>query len=353
MKNELLIFGEIPFDQSAPNSPLRIRTKLNAMDFTSDKTLLVRINSEGGDVDNGFAIYNMLREVAAENGVTITTQIDGRCASIATVILMAGDRRIGNEYFAPFVHSAHFDGNINQYNAIEYANELKKVDARIATLYSQVTKQPKSLFVDFMRAEKSISMAEALELNFLHEVKKINKPKNMSISEKIKNILSPLFSVKNFKMYTATAELLETDNDNPTISVGDKATIDGAPAKGEILMENGQTFIFDDAGILQEVNEPQDDAAPEDKENDLTDDQQAMNNIAEGMAALNSKFEELTAKNSTLETELGEVKTSALEITNKLVAANKVIEQIKNLKAPAIEDPKTDEPAKGKYFIAK
>lgn len=344
MKNELLIFGEIPFDQAQPNSPLRIRTKLNSMDFSTDKNLLVRINSEGGDVDNGFAIYNMLRDIADEHDVTITTQIDGRCASIATVILMAGDRRIGNEHFSPFVHSAWLTGDINQYNALEYANELKEVDARIASLYAQVTKKPKSLFVDFMKMEKSITTAEALELNFLHEIKKINKPKNMTFFNKIKNILNPLFEVKNFKMYTATAELLETDNDNPTISVGDKATIDGAPAKGEILMENGQTFIFDDAGILQEVKEPQDDAAPEDKEKDLTDDQQAMNNIAEGMAALNSKFEELTAKNSTLETELGEVKTSALEITNKLVAANKVIEQIKNLKAPAIEDPKTDEP---------
>lgn len=342
MKNELLIFGEIPFDQSAPNSPLRVRTKLNAMDFSTDKNLLVRINSEGGDVDNGFAIYNMLRDVADEHGVTVTTQIDGRCASIATVILMAGDRRIGNEYFSPFVHSAHFDGNINQYNAIEYANELKKVDTRIATLYAQVTKKPKSIFVDYMKMEKSITTAEALELNFLHEIKKINKPKNMTFFNKIKNILNPLFEVKNFKMYTATAELLETDNDNPTIAVGDKATIDGAPAKGEILMENGQTFVFDDAGILQEVRDPQEDPAPENKE--LTDDQKTMNTIAEGMAALNAKFEELTTKNSTLETELNDVKTSAMEITNKLVAANKVIESIKNLKAPAVEDPKTDEP---------
>lgn len=352
MKNELLIFGEIPFEQSAPNSPLRIRTKLNAMDFTTDKTLLVRINSEGGDVDNGFAIYNMLREVAAENGVAITTQIDGRCASIATVILMAGDRRIGNEYFSPFVHSAHFDGNINQYNAIEYANELKKVDTRIATLYSQVTKKPKSLFVDFMRMEKSISLSEALDLNFLHEVKKINKPKNMTISQQIKNILSPLFGVKNFKMYTATSELLETETDSTTINIGDKAMVDGAVAKGEILMENGQTFVFDDSGILLEIREAAEPEEPENKD-EPTDDHQAMNTIAEGLAALNTKFEALSAKNSTLETELGEVKTSALEITNKLVAANKVIESIKNLKAPSVTDPKTDEPGKGKYFITK
>lgn len=339
MKNELLIFGEIPFDQSAPNSPLRIRTKLNAMDFSNDPTLLVRINSEGGDVDNGFAIYNMLRDVAAENGVTITTQIDGRCASIATVILMAGDRRIGNEYFAPFVHSAFMSGQINQYNAAEYANELKQVDSRIATLYSQVTKKPKSLFVDFMKMEKSISTSEALELNFLHEVKKINKPKNMTFSQQIKNILSPLFGVKNFKMYTATAALLETDTEAPTINIGDKAMIDGVPAKGEILMENGQTFVFDDAGVLLEIKEAEADPAPEDKV-EPTEEQNAITEIANSVAKLGEEITEM--KNSM--TEVGEIKTSVEEISSKLVAANKVIESIKNLKAPTVTDPKTDEP---------
>ena len=339
MKNELLIFGEIPFDQSAPNSPLRIRTKLNSMDFSADPTLLVRINSEGGDVDNGFAIYNMLRDVAAEHGVTITTQIDGRCASIATVILMAGDKRIGNEYFEPFVHSAHFDGNINQYNAIEYASELKKVDGRIAQLYADVTKKPKSLFVDFMKTEKSISTTEALELNFLHEVKKINKPKNMTFSQQIKNILSPLFGVKNFKMYTATTELLETENDSPMINIGDKATIDGALAKGEILMENGQIFVFDDTGILLEIKEAAEPEAPENKV-EATEEQNAITEIANSVAKLG---EEITEMKNTI-TEVGELKTSVEEISAKLVAANKVIESIKNLKAPSVTDPKTDEP---------
>lgn len=338
MKNELLIFGEIPFDQSAPNSPLRIRTKLNSMDFSSDPTLLVRINSEGGDVDNGFAIYNMLRDLATEQNVTITTQIDGRCASIATVILMAGDKRIGNQYFAPFVHSAFASGEINQYNALEYAAELKQIDGRIAQLYSEVTKKPKSLFVDFMKTEKSITTAEALELNFLHEIKKIKNPKNMTFLNKIKNILSPLFEVKNFKMYTATSELLETENDNPAIAVGDKATIDGAVAKGEILMENGQIFVFDDNGVLLEIKEAAaEDPAPENKE---TDEQKSITEIANSVAKLG---EEIAAIKNTV-TEVGEIKTSVEEISNKMVAANKVIESIKNLKAPSVTDPKTDEP---------
>lgn len=337
MKNELLIFGEIPFEQNAPNSPLRIRGKLNSMDFSTDNNLLVRINSEGGDVDNGFAIYNMLRDIATEQNVNITTQIDGRCASIATVILMAGDKRIGNEYFSPFVHPAHFTGNINQHNAAEYVNELKKVDTRIANLYSQVTKRPKSVFVDFMRNEKSISLKEALELNFLHEVKKINKPKNMTFSQKITNSLKSLFtsndSVKNFKMYTATTELLETENDTPMISVGDKATIDGIAAKGEILMENGQTFIFDDAGVLLEIKEPTEDPGPENKETP-TEEQIAITEIANLVKKLGENYN----------AEITDIKSSIEGITNKLVDANKVIGQIQNLKAPSVTDPKTDEP---------
>jgi ATP-dependent protease ClpP protease subunit len=50
-------------------------------------TITVRINSPGGDVFEGIAIYNALKQHTAK----ISVQIDGLAASIATVIAMAGD----------------------------------------------------------------------------------------------------------------------------------------------------------------------------------------------------------------------------------------------------------------------
>jgi ATP-dependent Clp endopeptidase proteolytic subunit ClpP len=59
-----------------------------AMDAVKDvKTLNISINSPGGDVFDGFAIFNMLRAHESKKVITV----DGMAASIASVIAMAGD----------------------------------------------------------------------------------------------------------------------------------------------------------------------------------------------------------------------------------------------------------------------
>src|SRR5690242_11950792 len=50
------------------------------------KKILVRINSAGGIVTEGLAIYNLLKSNAAE----VTCRVDGLAGSIASVIAMAG-----------------------------------------------------------------------------------------------------------------------------------------------------------------------------------------------------------------------------------------------------------------------
>ena len=51
--------------------------------------ITVRINSPGGDVFDGFAIYNLL----AQHPAKIHVKVDGWAASAASVIAMAGDTR--------------------------------------------------------------------------------------------------------------------------------------------------------------------------------------------------------------------------------------------------------------------
>ena len=52
------------------------------------KTIALHINSPGGDVFDGIAIHNALRQHPA----TVNVTVDGIAASIASVIAMAGDR---------------------------------------------------------------------------------------------------------------------------------------------------------------------------------------------------------------------------------------------------------------------
>ena len=60
----------------------------------------IHINSGGGSVFGGLAIYNQLKRYNA----TITTYIDGLAASIASVIAMAGDKIVMPENALLMIH---------------------------------------------------------------------------------------------------------------------------------------------------------------------------------------------------------------------------------------------------------
>jgi ATP-dependent Clp protease protease subunit len=73
------------------------------------ETINLRINSPGGDVFDGVAIYNQLKRHPAQKVV----DIDGLCGSIATIIAMAGDRvrMAQNAMFMVHEPSSWADGN--------------------------------------------------------------------------------------------------------------------------------------------------------------------------------------------------------------------------------------------------
>ena len=98
--NNIYINGDIaPFGYGYSDvyDIAQLNSELNAIEDKS-LPLNVDINSFGGDVTAGYAMYNILRRFASENNTTITTRISGYCSSIATVIFLAGDERIGNSY---------------------------------------------------------------------------------------------------------------------------------------------------------------------------------------------------------------------------------------------------------------
>lgn len=83
---ELLVYGDIGESWSAESvAALDVVDRLNAMGDVAE--IVVRINSYGGSVIDGLAIYNALKRHPARKTVTI----DGIAASIASLIAMAGD----------------------------------------------------------------------------------------------------------------------------------------------------------------------------------------------------------------------------------------------------------------------
>jgi ATP-dependent protease ClpP protease subunit len=82
---EILIYDDIGPEEWGGVSAKAVKAQLDAMPDADQ--IVVRINSPGGDVFDGFAIYNLLKQHPAH----ITVKVDGMAASAASVIAMAGD----------------------------------------------------------------------------------------------------------------------------------------------------------------------------------------------------------------------------------------------------------------------
>jgi ATP-dependent protease ClpP protease subunit len=130
--------------------------------------LSVRINSDGGDVFEGIAIYNAL----AGRKARVEVHVDALAASIASVIAMAGDEIIVAGNAMLMVHSAWTlaDGNADELTKI--AETLRKVDDTIRATYAARVgdRATPEQIAEWVAAETWMSASEAVERGFADRV---------------------------------------------------------------------------------------------------------------------------------------------------------------------------------------
>ncbi|MGQ3674263.1 head maturation protease, ClpP-related [Xanthobacter sp. TB0139] len=127
-----------------------------------DRPVEVHVNSPGGDVFEGIAIYNVLREHPQD----ITIKVMGWAASAASLIAMAGDRiEIGAASFV-MIHNAWVVSGGNRHDMREVAEYLEPFDAAMADVYAARTGRPVGDIVKWMDAETYMSGAQAIERGF-------------------------------------------------------------------------------------------------------------------------------------------------------------------------------------------
>lgn len=125
----------------------------------SDIDVTVNINSPGGDVFEGLAIYNLLREHKGK----VTVNIIGLAASAASFIAMAGDEiRIGRAAFL-MIHNAWLIAMGNRNDLREIAYWLEPFDMTLADIYAQRTGIDIDDIVKQMDAETWIGGREAVD----------------------------------------------------------------------------------------------------------------------------------------------------------------------------------------------
>jgi ATP-dependent Clp protease protease subunit len=157
---EILIYEDVGEGWFGGVSAKRFADDLRALGDV--KTLDVRINSYGGDVFDGIAIYQQLVKHKAK----VTTHIDGVAASIASVIAMAGTEIHIAEAGWLMIHDAWGMSVGNATEMRRQADLLDSVTGQIAGVYEARTKQPMPKLRSWMSEEKWFSASEALEVGF-------------------------------------------------------------------------------------------------------------------------------------------------------------------------------------------
>jgi len=127
-----------------------------------DRPVEVQINSPGGDMFEGLAIYNVLREHPQE----ITVKVMGMAASSASVIAMAGDTvEIGAASFI-MIHNCWVVAVGNRHDMKETADFLAPFDQAMADVYAQRTQGDVAEIQKWMDQETYMSGSVAIERGF-------------------------------------------------------------------------------------------------------------------------------------------------------------------------------------------
>lgn len=165
-------------NQTGDTAVLRIYDKIHWLfgvtpeDFAADldgitaPNIEVQINSPGGDVFDGIAIFNALRAHPA----TVTTRVDGLAASIASVIAQAGDRRTILSGGQMMIHEAWGLSIGPAADHREMADLLDKQSGVIASIYAERSGRDQDEFRQMMGSETWLTADEAVDAGLADEV---------------------------------------------------------------------------------------------------------------------------------------------------------------------------------------
>ena len=127
-----------------------------------DRDVVVNINSPGGDLFEGIAIYNLLRDHKQK----VTCRVIGLAASAASLILMAGDEiQVARAGFV-MVHNVWVMAIGNRNDLRDAADQLETFDDAMASVYAARTGLDKKECAKLMDKESWFSGEQAIEQGF-------------------------------------------------------------------------------------------------------------------------------------------------------------------------------------------
>lgn len=161
---ELLIYDDIGRDFFGDGVDAgQLANELNALEVDE---ITVGINSRGGNVFDGIAIFNALKRHPA----TVTTRVDGLAASAASFIAQAGDNRQISKYGQAMVHDAQGMAQGDAKTMRQMADTLNTFSNTVAQMYADRAGGDVKDFRKLMAAETWFNADEFLAAGLADEV---------------------------------------------------------------------------------------------------------------------------------------------------------------------------------------
>lgn len=272
---DLDIYGDISscwWDDNAMNAQ-KLSKQLDELGDVSQ--INVHINSYGGEVAEGLAIYSALRRHKAR----VRTTCDGFACSIASVIFMAGDERLMSDASLLMIHNAWTSAwGVNAADLRKLADDMDTITSASKSAYMARVSITEDELTELMDAETWISPADAVDMGFATAVETFES--GDKASQGARDALMALVMASVEKRSAGKDDDDEPD-DEPDDTDGDDATDDNDDSGAD----DGNSDSDDDEG-----DGDGDDADSDDEPDDPEKDPDKKQAFAGGIAAFTSLF---------------------------------------------------------------
>lgn len=219
-----------------------------------NKELNIHINSLGGEVFEGMAIYSIIQRRKAKT----TVYIEGIAASIASVIALAADEVIMSENSLLMIHNAWGGTQGDARDMRKQADVLDKITNEIAEVYVKKTKIPYDKVIEMMNEETWLTAKEAVALGFVNSISEpikvaakydVSRFKNIT-NKKVDTILS-LTEKKKIKM----TEELKTWFNSKVDEIIAKVKTDGSETREAVESVEVEVKLTDNEDVMNKFSD--------------------------------------------------------------------------------------------------
>lgn len=301
--------------------------------MTDAQEVTVHISSPGGEVYEGYTIYNLLKN----SGKKINVKIEGLCASIATLIAMAGDNIAMTPLSEFMIHnpSGAIEGDARAMK--DAATQLDAIKKTLVKAYKKRTKLSEAELWEMMDKETYLSPKEAIKLGFvdsqterLKAVAYLDITKKTNKMSKLEQLIAKVDTlIKNTGI--SKIKNLETSLDNGTpIMIEGEEVVQGAAVfivtpEGQQPAPDGEHVLVDGTVIAVVGGKIESVGAPVEGKDDEKDVLKAENE------ALKTQLAEMTAKATEAENKATELSTNLTNYAEQLTSIKSELEEVKNL----------------------